>query len=621
MGKYDSLSKAELISLAKAKGIKIKEPQKSASLLDNLMTVESPGTLVGPQGAAAYLKPAADAGYIRDLGSILGGFAGGSATGASTLGLGTSIGGVAGGAGGRAVGGQIEDLIKGLAGGYNAPRQGFAEDLKSSASNVASDLKQGAIEELFGQAASGALRSLLPLRPKEIPPGLEDAASEMKRLVQKAESEGVPILSGERDLATSSNMIDSTFSESPITRGVYEKFAGRAYSGLQSLLNRTVSGIKTAGKVTADEIISGVKAGKEKFDKASSELFDKVYSLTENKIVAPTGFIAAVDDVLKNENKTLEPFRMDLLISKMNEALNIVKNRAEDPFSLTYTGDPITFEVLNKTKTRIADLAYGDDVIGTALEGAYKKISKSLNEDLVAKAAELGPEVEKVFADANAFWKKGLATFNSPYVKKAIKLADTEPTLVAETVLKPMRPGAATALKKVLPEETFAKLKTSFLDNVIDKSTEAFEGTNLKGSVGKKLLTTLNGYGESMLKQIFTKEELNALYDVAKISNISQAAKSYVKPGKSTGYASQVITSTLPAAAAGLAGVATGSLAASAGAVLGTFAGLKGLARLATSPQGRKFLADGIEKGGTIDTIIDAASKAGIRLYPNEERE
>jgi len=141
----------------------------------------------------------------------------------------------------------------------------------------------------------------------------------------------------------------------------------------------------------------------------------------------------------------------------------------------------------------------------------YKSLKDAIDKDFERLAKESGTDAFEKLKIANVFFKEEYApVWKSKLIQK---MAYTSPEKVVDVAFKPGSIAEVRLAKKALGEKGFKPLQTSFTNKLLGKGKDEVFSP-------KKLSSAINKYGDEMLSEIYTKNELYALKDLATTGKI-----------------------------------------------------------------------------------------------------
>lgn len=217
---------------------------------------------------------------------------------------------------------------------------------------------------------------------------------------------------------------------------------------------------------------------------------------------------AEVDSALKSETVDISPLKS----WAQNEA---IKNADFAGYGSSQTGDAMlakakdlpdimTFAGASELRSRLikeSSMAEGKDVARRMASIGVSKIDEAMEQ--AAKAA--GGDAEKIWREANTFYKEGKKTFDNEFISSLIKKGKDQPELVGKGLFQNGEITQIKIAKNILKNDpmTFQAMKAGWLDDVLTNSAKSDGNV-----VGNALFRKLRGMGDETLGEIFTRPEL-----------------------------------------------------------------------------------------------------------------
>jgi hypothetical protein len=166
--------------------------------------------------------------------------------------------------------------------------------------------------------------------------------------------------------------------------------------------------------------------------------------------------------------------------------------------------DRMSFADAAELRSRLikeSSMAEGKDVARKMAAQGVSSIDSAMEQ--AAKTA--GGDAEKVWREANSFYKEGKKTFDNDFMANLIKQGKEQPELVGKKLFQNGEITQIKMAKDVLKNDpkTFQSMKAGWLEDVLTNTKKA------DGSlVGNTFFRQLKGMGDDTLKEIFNGSEL-----------------------------------------------------------------------------------------------------------------
>lgn len=140
--------------------------------------------------------------------------------------------------------------------------------------------------------------------------------------------------------------------------------------------------------------------------------------------------------------------------------------------------------------------------------GIYKQLRKALDTDIQEFATAQGGEVKGAFDLANAFYKEGKLTYNSPVIRRLI---NTNPEKVVDAVFRPKGGFEIDAIRKSIGNEVFNKtMKPAITKRLLGEGTFS----------PQELSSKLKSYGDEVLSKVYNANEIKMIKELAEDGKI-----------------------------------------------------------------------------------------------------
>ena len=277
--------------------------------------------------------------------------------------------------------------------------------------------------------------------------------------------------------------------------------------------------------------------------------------------------------------------------------------------------DEVPFQYLQQWRSDLMQVGFAPtDLIPGKTAGMAKHLSKTIDNTFTRAEGGLSGDALEAFRKANGFWKLGKEKFNNNLIKSVAK---KDPELIAQTIFKPNAIQPIKKIKAMLGEETYKKIRGVYTNSLLFKESIENQyptmtlneiknlpvpdiGMGPTGIIsGNKLLNRLRGMGKSTLEEIYSKPELDDLFNFGNTLKLIQNRP----PGTGGGMLIQLVQAN--AIMALPIGIATGFESVSGTAAMALLSPPV-LARLFTNKHGIQWLTKGL--------VTKRGSKEGIKL-------
>jgi hypothetical protein len=272
--------------------------------------------------------------------------------------------------------------------------------------------------------------------------------------------------------------------------------------------------------------------------------------------------------------------------------------------------DSVTFNEAQAIRSGLMDEIATMSSSADIGRGMARNFSKMVDSAMEESAKNLSPDAYKAWREANTFYRGYKQKFNNDFMASLVKVAEKAPEKVIDKIFQN---GAVTQIRNVkdlVPAKTFETLKASYVQKIMQESINGGDFV-----VGKTLKHKLKAMGQPALKEIFSQQELQRIYNVAKIGETVQ---------RPTGGGGGMLVQLMQGSGAvGLVtGLTTGrnDVAASSGIVL---IAPNVLARMVLSPAGSRYLMQGFRIPARSKEAATISSKilSSVARYNMEEAE
>lgn len=281
---------------------------------------------------------------------------------------------------------------------------------------------------------------------------------------------------------------------------------------------------ETLGKKAQDAIAEKSKV----IQKQASELYNKVGEMIpEGTSIRPESMRSTAESLLASESKkppslqntSVQKILRDLsgssdeMMQQINQYPEKVRQQIIDKLKAEGKGefDWKTIQgIRSELNSRIAqaDAAMKTSQPGTKFQsspeaGIYKQLRKALDKDIEEFAASQGGDIKESFDMANAFYKEGKLTYNSPVIRRII---NSNPEKLVDAVFRPKGGFELDAIKQSIG-------KAKFDETVKPLVTKRLLGDGIFSP--KELSAKLKTYGDEVLSKVFNPDEIKMVKDLA----------------------------------------------------------------------------------------------------------
>ncbi|KKN77706.1 hypothetical protein LCGC14_0358320 [marine sediment metagenome] len=512
---------------------------------------------------------------------------------------------------GRAAGQGIKQFYQSIVGSPNAPqsvKEAALGELEAFAIGAGTELASETL--LRGARRVGAALGFKSSVLKPVP-GLDD----LNILAKRA---GIDLTPAQRTVSRSIDTFEEMAENAMFGRGGIRDIKEIAQpKGVRKLVDNLMDSILPragqTGRGELGEIIGDVINKKNKaFKQAGAAAYKRVDRLTRPTVQVRDTFIDIPSRILDESGN---PFIRTVRKSVKEEvggaltnigsikkiALDIQKQRLKEGGPSIAIDDlvenilsrpnKVNFRTAHNIRSDFLELARNTPDKKARIVGLSNKVAGIIDSQMASAAKELSPEALAAWRSANAFWKTGKETFNSSVVRRTLKaIANETPDKVFAQLFTAKSPKQIRTIMKLADPLTKRRLQSAFLDDLITKSSVQIPGdvSDLRTLFGKSFIDRFETFGSEALKEVFTKDQLKNIRNVARIAKITQG-----KPGGAGGFLIQLLQAGPIAGAGG--GLITGDPALAIRG-LKAAANISGftftLSKLLQSPKRSKLLTD-----------------------------
>ena len=236
-----------------------------------------------------------------------------------------------------------------------------------------------------------------------------------------------------------------------------------------------------------------------------------------------------IEEIVARPNSKILEEGSDEFKSVLDEAIKDQREWAKQ--ELVDTGDDMSIEELIG-EPDMMDPVWVGSVIDTAKSRGYDMVlfdeevgSIILNESaFIRDAANRKGDALTAWRIANSFYKQNQAKFNNKLVRRMLKRAEDTgmgPQTIGKQFFKPNNLPAIKQLKTIISPSEFQTSQGFFMQHLFERAVDT-EGNIM----GKKLLNLIQGkttsFGLPMMKEIFSKQQLNALTTFGEALKLTQ---------------------------------------------------------------------------------------------------
>lgn len=432
---------------------------------------------------------------------VLGGIAGGLA---AVPGIFTTPAGVALGAAGAEA---LRQVVQQIMGDPKAPKSS-----KAAATEITkAGITEGAFELGGGLATRGVMKVLAPFAKKVTPQALN--------VINKFKSKMKPFLTPAE--ATESRVLDileNVSENSLVGGGKFSQFKVKRQVILDDVADDLIdqfgrrSTPEEFGQLFVDAVDGKIAARK------------PIVNMLYNNAEQLAGDVSISTASLKKFAEPLAEVAQEIGgIEAANAGDDVIRAILDLP-------DTISFATAKEVRSRLLSKVNEFSIVNKKAPaiGKSNKLIHLIDQAVESALTIRGSEALRAWRTANRFFKEGQEQFNNTMIRKLLKRAD-DTGLGVETIGKALfKPGNVTGIKKVMkvlnPKEADT-LRGFFTSDLLQKSADK------NGIImGTRLLNNLSGkpgsFGEPMLKQIYTPQQLESIKDFANALNLSQQQQS-----------------------------------------------------------------------------------------------
>jgi hypothetical protein len=344
-------------------------------------------------------------------------------------------------------------------------------------------------------------------------------------------------------------------------------------------------------KILGGETVETISRKTSSISDASGKPFTFDVSETSNRIVDLAPFKKWVKQELAQDAKFVGIGSGKTGEGLLSKAENLADNMS---FADTHELRSRVIKEMKAAQGRGEPVAFSD----------IAKVTSQIDTAMEQAAKNAGGDAEKVWREANSFYKEGKETFDNGFIESLVKKAKDmkQPELIGKSLFQNGEISQIKMAKEVLKNDTqtFQSMKAGWLEDVFTDVSKS-DGT----VVGNTFFRKLKGMGDETLREIFTKSEL------AMIRKFEEAATKTQKLGSAGG--GSILIQLMQAGALG--GALTGAWFKDPDIVAGGLAILvapRVLGRMIVNPRYHNLFYNGLstEKPVALPAITKLAAEA-----------
>lgn len=287
-------------------------------------------------------------------------------------------------------------------------------------------------------------------------------------------------------------------------------------NSVKNSANETAASITPGASFTAKDVGSFIKNKFEgyvsDFNTKKGALYDQITTAMEGKTANPTNSVQALKDIIEQKGlagaaaPTSETNYFKGILDDLTKKPKVTDTGILGPggatIKRTAAASLPTWEELKAMRTEVGKRLESNDPIYTGNKAQLGKLYGALSEDLDASAKAVSPEMEKSIDAVNGYYKETIGKINSPFGRT---IANSDPEDLLKNFVKPNNETDLARLKEVAGPEAFQRVSSSFLTDIIKKSSKdgVLDFSMLKKNIGKYDVPTLKALlGEDQLAKI-----------------------------------------------------------------------------------------------------------------------
>ncbi len=467
--------------------------------------------------------------------------------GATGVGLPLVVGAAAlGGAGGEA----WKQIGQRISGSLSAPKT----SIEAAKGIGKAGAEQGAWELVGGLAWMGASKVMAPFKGR-VTEGVIEAkqffGDRIKPLFLPAEATESRTLDLLQNIGESSIIGGNTIAKYKAKRSqFFDDFADNLIAqfgeridptDLGNLFVSTLENKKAAHKAATEVLYNNVS------DMVGTiTIKKKVTELVPSTIVGPNGqpamksvekMVDETVDTVTVPTKGIKDFAKSVAVRSKDLGSIEAKNAGDDLISaIMDMPDQLGFDAARELRSRLISRVDEFSIANKKAPaiGKAKRMISMIDEGIsnsLKKYDSVNPDSEsahEAWRLANRFYKEGQERLNNTMIRRIVKFADDTGTgaeMIAPAMFKPGQVSRVKAVKKAVDGPTWKKLQGFFMENFLQKSTD------VNGEIiGKRVVNNISGkpgsYGEEMMREVLTPEQLNSLKQFGRAVQLTQERQS-----------------------------------------------------------------------------------------------
>lgn len=295
-----------------------------------------------------------------------------------------------------------------------------------------------------------------------------------------------------------------------------------AFKRMESELTRSIA--KGASSELSDQqlgdlFITTVRDGRAAHSAAAGRMYAELDSLAPNTPVDVSGVKQVAADTLQRLSKISGVGAGEVDTTLLRNVMNLP--------------DSMMFQDAHYLRSSI--LAMGRDMENVVGAGRAKKViadmSESISKSMDKSAMEAGPDVAKLYAKTNKFWKQGKETFDNDFIAGLVLANKKNPERIGEAIFREGNVTEVMQAKKAIKaaakmdktfksEEIWNQMQAGYLQNTLSRFSTS-EGVVDAGRLAKAFV---NPKSRRTLQAAFTKEQRDKIIEFAQIGEKLQKA-------------------------------------------------------------------------------------------------
>jgi len=423
--------------------------------------------------------------------------------------------------------------------------------------------KEGAL----GATGEGIFRTVLgPLGRKVMAPEAKRMTPEVRVLAEEAREQGmkptIMQISKPPIIGRTLSIADRIFGDPNAVQN------SRALGAWVDRI-RAGSGPKAESLVKlGEDVKSTIKGARKALSDWSSDAYTKVDEIAGNEPIVPTQRLKSdakeyLDDFPRTKAKSTgaqesEDFLASFIgdtprdvgeaATKKGRVVFMPPEAVKELQDIMQLPDKITTSQMQAIRTRLFDAVDDNTLIPGFDSTIARRLGKSAGKAFKEAADEEGlrPDVSDALSLVDRKYAQEIDKFKSAFIQRLVKdkkyAGEVQPELIMDAIFKKGRSTNIKRIMQFLPKEKQAQVRRAAMDEVLDNIKIAkgdgsiFKGTNLEGLGmadpsdplvkvfnGKALSRALDGYGKSVLTEMFGKRKTQELYKLARVTEFMTA--------------------------------------------------------------------------------------------------